>query len=58
MVVPLVIISGVVLGCGGEIRAGGDGGGSSGTTPGTYAVAVTGTSGSITEMGTISLTVQ
>ena len=49
------------LGCGGGGggNSGGGGGGNSGTTPGTYTVTVTGTSGSVTgTVGTISLTVQ
>jgi len=36
----------------------GGGGGNTGTTPGTYVIAVTGTSGTATESGTISLAVQ
>jgi hypothetical protein len=56
MVALLAAISSVVLGCGG----GGGGGccGNSGTTPGSYTITVTGTSGAGTETGTVALTVQ
>ncbi|HEY1209680.1 MAG TPA: C1 family peptidase [Terracidiphilus sp.] len=50
----LFAISSGVLACGG----GGGGGGISGTTPGTYTITVTGTSGTLSETGTVSLTVQ
>jgi hypothetical protein len=46
-------------GCGGGATSGGGGGGNSGTTPGTYTMTVTGTSGSVTgTAGTFTLTVQ
>jgi hypothetical protein len=47
-------------GGGGNNSGGGGGGGShnSGTTPGAYTIAVTGTSGSITATGTVTLNVQ
>lgn len=64
----LVISVGGVLGCGAGgnggggggtgIGGGGGGGGNPGTTPGTYTITVTGTSGAITQTGTISLSVQ
>lgn len=52
------------VGCGGGSAGGGGGGGGNGpppnpgTTPGTYTVTVTGVSGSMTETGTLALTVQ
>ncbi len=55
MVALLAAISSVVLGCGG---GGGGGGGNTGTTPGSYVITVTGTSGTDTETGTVALTVQ
>ena len=49
------------IGCGGDgggNGGGGSGGGNSGTTPGTYTITVTGTSGNVTgTVGTITLTV-
>ena len=60
-VLALVVTFGVI-GCGGRggsSGGGGGGGGNSGTTPGTYTVSVTGTSGNITgTVGTVTLTVQ
>jgi hypothetical protein len=52
-------IAGPALGCGGS-NAGGGGGTArnTGTTPGAYTITVTGTSGTITQTATISLTVQ
>jgi hypothetical protein len=53
----LVALSGGVVACSGgstSIGAASD----PGTTKGTYTVTITGTSGSITETGTITLTVQ
>jgi hypothetical protein len=52
-----------LAGCGGGAGGGGGGGGSStqgslGTTPGQYVVTVTGTSGSLTASGMITVTVQ
>jgi hypothetical protein len=46
------------ISCGGGGSGGGGGGGNPGTTPGAYLITVTGVSGSITQSGTISLTVQ
>jgi hypothetical protein len=46
-----------VSGCGGHLTLGG-GNNNSGTTPGTYVVTVTGTSGSMTNTTTVSVTVQ
>jgi hypothetical protein len=48
------------IGCGGSSGGGGGGGGgNAGTTPGTYTVTVTGTSGSLTvTLGTVTLVVQ
>lgn len=56
MVLVLVFVGGA-LGCSGGGSGGGGGGGNAGTTPGSYTITVTATSGSITETGTISLTV-
>lgn len=60
LLVLLIALSGGVLACGG-----GGGGGSNcptpiipGTTAGTYTVTVTGTSGTLTEIGTVTLTMQ
>jgi len=52
----VLLLSLVGLGCGGSGNGGG--GGNSGTTPGPYVITVTGTSGNITQVGTVSLTVQ
>jgi len=52
----LLIFIGGFVACGGG--GGSGGGGNPGTTPGTYMVTVTGTSGSTTATGTVSLTVQ
>jgi N-acetylneuraminic acid mutarotase len=56
MLVLLFAVVGGALGCGGGGNGGG--GGNPGTTPGTYVITVTGTSGPITQTGTVSLTVQ
>jgi hypothetical protein len=59
MVAILVALMSGLLGCGG-----GDGGRAcplaivAGTTPGNYTVTVTGTSGALTETGSVTLTVQ
>jgi len=53
----VIFVSLSAMGCGGSSGSGG-GGGNSGTTPGTYTVTVTGASGTTTETGTVSLTVQ
>lgn len=57
MLVLLFCVVGGAPGCGGSSNGGG-GGGNPGTTPGTYTITVTGTSGNITQRGTVSLTVQ
>lgn len=52
-------VIGGTLGCGPSPSTGGtSGGGNPGTTPGAYVITVTGTSGSITQKVTVSLTVQ
>jgi sugar lactone lactonase YvrE len=54
-------VAGVGCGGGGKTTSGGGGGGGSsnpGTSAGTYTVTVTGVSGSMTETGTVALTVQ
>jgi N-acetylneuraminic acid mutarotase len=56
-VILLFSLAGGALNCGGGGGSVG-GGGNAGTTPGTYVISVTGTSGAITEAGTISLVVQ
>jgi hypothetical protein len=48
------VFAGSMAACSG----GGGGGGKPGTTAGTYTITVTGTSGAITETGTVTLTVQ
>ncbi|HET6168822.1 MAG TPA: Ig-like domain repeat protein [Terracidiphilus sp.] len=61
MIVFLIFLSGGVLSCGGGgsgSGGGGGGGGTPGTTAGDYTVTVTGTSGTMTATGTVSLTVQ
>jgi len=58
MVALLFILAGGMVACGGSSGGGGGGGGNSGTTAGFYTITVTGTSGSITESSTVSLTVQ
>jgi hypothetical protein len=60
MLALLLTLTGSVLACGGGGGAGGGGGGTSipGTTAGTYTITVTGTSGSTTAMGLVTLTVQ
>ncbi|MGA9670461.1 MAG: S53 family peptidase [Terracidiphilus sp.] len=57
MIALLFILAGGVVACGGS-SGGGGGGGNSGTTAGFYTITITGTSGSITENSTVSLTVQ
>jgi hypothetical protein len=56
MMALLFAISSGVLACGGGGNSGG--GGVSGTTPGTYTITVTGTSGTLAETGTVSLIVK
>lgn len=59
MVVLLFSVVGGAFGCGGSGNGGaGGGGGNPGTTPGTYVITVTGTSGTITQEGTVPLSVQ
>jgi hypothetical protein len=63
MLVLLAMLAGGVLACssgGGSSGGGGGGGGTgiAGTTPGSYTVTVTATSGTITSTGTVALTVQ
>ena len=55
MLVLLVVLAGGVLACGGSIKSGGQT--NPGTTPGAYTITVTGTSGSLQQTTTISLTV-
>lgn len=57
----LAVLTGSVLACGGGSSGGVNGGGGTsnpGTTAGTYAITVSGTSGSTTATGTLTLTVQ
>jgi hypothetical protein len=54
----LLFITAGAVGCGGSSSGNGGGGRIIGTTPGLYIVTITGTSGTITQTGTISLTVQ
>lgn len=61
MLVLFLCVVGGVFGCGGSGNSGGGGaagGGNTGTSPGAYVITITGTSGSITQKGTVSLTVQ
>jgi large repetitive protein len=61
LLVLLVALLSGVLSCGSGGGASGGGGGSganSGTVPGAYTITVSGTSGAITETGTVALTVQ
>jgi uncharacterized repeat protein (TIGR03803 family) len=58
MLALLFSVIGSSLGCGGGGNVGGGGSGGGGTTPGTYTITVTGTSGTLTQTGTVSLTVQ
>lgn len=54
----LVVLTCGVLACGGGSSSSSGGGGISGTTPGSYTITVTGTSGSLQIPGSVSLTVQ
>jgi hypothetical protein len=54
----LVTFAGGVLSCGGGGGGTGGGGGSSGTTAGIYTITVTGTSGTTTATGIVTLNVQ
>jgi trimeric autotransporter adhesin len=54
----LIVITGGVLACGGGGGGGGGGTGNPGTTPGSYTVTITGTSGTTTTTGAVTLTVQ
>jgi hypothetical protein len=59
MLALIVALSGGLLACGGGGSGGGGGGtGNPGTTAGTYTVTVTGTSGTVTAIGTVSVIVQ
>jgi hypothetical protein len=61
MIALLFILASGVVACGGGGSGGGGGGGGGGnpgTTAGSYVITVTGTSGSVTETGTVNLTVQ
>jgi len=61
MLALVAVLANYVSACGGGGAGGGNGGGSSstpGTTAGTYTVTVSATSGTITETGTVNLTVQ
>ncbi|HEV2133221.1 MAG TPA: protease pro-enzyme activation domain-containing protein [Terracidiphilus sp.] len=58
LLVFFISIAGMACGGGGGSTGGGGGGGNPGTTPGTYTVTVTGTSGSLNHTTTVSLTVQ
>jgi subtilase family serine protease len=55
----LVLVSGIVIGCGGGSNNNNNNntGGNTGTTPGTYTVTVTGTSGTMSKTTTVTLTV-
>ncbi len=54
----IVLVSGIAIGCGGGSSSSGGGTtGNTGTTPGTYTVTVTGTSGSMTKTAAVTLTV-
>jgi hypothetical protein len=57
MLALMVALSSSVLACGGSL-AGGGGGGAGGTTAGTYTITVTGISGTLSQTGTVTLTVQ
>ena len=57
MFVLLALLAGGLASCGGKSNGGGGGGGNSGTTTGTYTITVTGTSGSIVQTTTVTLTV-
>jgi hypothetical protein len=58
-IVLLAALTGGLASCGGSSGGGGGGGGGNpGTTAGTYTITVTGTSGSITQTGSVTLTVE
>jgi hypothetical protein len=54
----LLFVALSALGCGGGTSGGGVGGQNVGTTPGAYVITITDVFGVITQMGTVSLTVQ
>jgi len=57
----LLFVAVSAIGCGGggsNGGGGGGGGGNPGTTPGSYLITITGTSGIITEQGTVNLIIQ
>jgi hypothetical protein len=58
MLILLLALTSGLLACGGGGSGGGGGTAKPGTTPGTYTITVTGTSGSTTAQGTVTLTVQ
>ena len=58
MLMLLAALTASVVACGGGGSGGGGGGGIAGTTAGNYIISVTGTSGTTTEAGTLTLTVQ
>ena len=63
MLALLLALSSGLLACGGSLgsgggNGGGGGGGTAGTTAGTYTITVTGTSGTLSQTGTVTLTVQ
>ena len=61
MLIFLAFLAGGLISCGGGgggSGGGGGGGGNPGTSAGAYTITVTGTSGALTETGTITLTVQ
>jgi hypothetical protein len=63
MLALMVALSSGVLACGGSLGSGGGsggggGGGTAGTTAGTYTITVTGTSGTLSQTGAVTLTVQ
>ncbi len=57
MLLLILCIFGSAMSCGGGGSGGGDGG-NPGTTPGAYVITVTGTSGTLKQEGTVSLSVQ
>ena len=59
MIMLLVVLTASVMACGaGSSGGGGGGGGIAGTTDGNYTITITGTSGALTETGTVTLAVQ
>jgi ABC-type glycerol-3-phosphate transport system substrate-binding protein len=59
LLVLLAALASGLTACGGLVRGSGSGGSTNpGTTPGTYTITVTGSSGITSAIGTITLTVQ